>query len=51
MTYSFVLVDFLFVATVVINIKIMTNVRQTFEIRLTDVNCACAFYAARTVWL
>ena len=39
--YSFVLVDFLFVATFVIKIKKKgTKVRQTFQISVTEVNCA-----------
>ena len=41
--YSFVLVDFLFVATFVIKIKKkLTKVGQAFQISLTEVNCACA---------
>ena len=40
--YFIVLVDFLFVVSFVINIKKMTNVRQTFQISLTDINCARA---------
>ena len=41
-SYFIVLVDFLFVVSFVINIKKMTNVRQTFQISLTDINCARA---------
>ena len=41
--YSFVLDDFLFVATFVILIKKkLTKVGQAFQISLTEVNCACA---------
>ena len=40
--YSFALVDFLFVATFLNKIKRMVKVRQTFQISLTKVNCACA---------
>ena len=46
--YSFVLIEFLFVATFDIEIKKITKVRQTFQISLTEVNCACAIYAVRT---
>ena len=43
--YSSVLADALFVATFVIKIKKkITKVRQTFQISLTDVNCACAVF-------
>ena len=43
------LIDFLFVATFVIKIQKITKVRQTIQIVLTDVNCALAIYAVRTV--
>ena len=44
--YSSVLADFLVVATIAIKIKKkeIPKVRQTFQVNLTDVNCACAIY-------